>query len=365
VALSKTRALVVFAGLIAACHDEAPEPVPLYHGQWIDILGVDRTAEDTCEGTFEYVDAYARVLAAEFGIDGPIGSYVWYTREEYDSMLPCGSDSPFPISCTIGTVAYSAFMPLTHEMVHISNHQLTRCPDALAEGLAVYYSTDQDEGRATDVEVLAEHLANPSDHMPWDDYEMLGRLSAFLVEEYGLPAVLEVCRMVGRETTGPQLAEAMQSVFGAGPDELLAALSEQPVWCDDFDTYQSKVFACGVAPATQHFGLIEDNLELTLEVGCDRPGTFPTALGDEIQHVLSFDAIANGAYLVDVTDAATSMRPEGAHWGVSRCGPCERWQTTEVGDDLPLATVLNAGRHILQITLPKDFSGTLRVLFII
>ena len=87
--------------------------------------------------------------------------------------------------------------------------------------------------------------------------------------------------------------------------------------------------------------------------------------GDEIQRVLSFDAIAGGAYVFDVDEPTTALRPAGAHWGVSRCGPCERWHTTAAGDDLPLATVLNAGRHELRVTLPKDYSGTLRVRIII
>lgn len=354
----RTRVVVLLVPLVVACRDP-DQPEPLYDGEWIDILGVGRTADETCVGTFEYVDAYAGVLAAEFGLDVPLGTYVWYTPEDYDELLPCSADNRYPSGCANGDSVQSPFIPHVHEIVHVANFHTGLCPAVLAEGLAVYYSTDLSDGHAMDFDVLASHLAAASGPLEWYDYEMLGRFAAFLVDEYGLAAVLDVCAMAGSEATGAQLSEAMQAALGASPDELVAALSEQPSSCNDFSVYESKVFACGGAAAAQHLGVVEGTLETTIEVGCDRGGTVPTLLGDEIQQTLSFDAAADD-YSLTLTDEATQAPPLGASLYVSRCAPCESWAAT-TAEYFPLITVLDAGRHALRVTLPADYIGTLRV----
>jgi hypothetical protein len=112
--------------LVTGCRDEV-EPVPLFHGEWIDIGGIGRERADTCVGTFDHVDAYAGALAAEFGVDGPIGSYVWYTAEDYDALLPCPPHS-YPSAC-VEDVVHSPFVPDEHEIVHIAHYHSGWAPN--------------------------------------------------------------------------------------------------------------------------------------------------------------------------------------------------------------------------------------------
>lgn len=364
-AMNGLRPIVLLVALVApaACRDQ---PVSLYDGQWIDIAGIDREPADTCEGTFEYLDAYAGVLAAEYGIDAPLGTYVWYSREEFDTQLPCGDNRPYPWACALDDEVHSPFIPHEHELVHIANFHPGQCPNALSEGLAVYYSSEQEAGRSLDLDVLAAHLAAPSETMPQSDYEMRRRFAAFLVEEYGIQSVLDVCALAGQQASGAQLSEAMLSVLGASPAELLAALGEEPGYCNDFRRYRSKVFSCGVAAAAPSLGIAVDGLEAQLEVGCDRAGTLDAVTG-EIRRTWSLNIPASGIYVLFLWDEALDQQTStSVSLELSRCGVCEDWATITAGpgteqNAFPLIAQLDPGRYSLEIRLPGEFSGTLRL----
>lgn len=364
------RTLLCLLVVFMACR-EPDEPVPLYDGQWIDISGVGRERTDTCAGTFGYVDAYAGVLAAEFGLDAPLGNYIWYTPEHYDELLPCTEIYPYPYSCVLDGDAtiHSAFLPLEHEIVHVANFHIGQCPNALAEGVAVYYSTETRDS-TLDIDVLAAHLAAPSEPMPQRDYEMLGRFAAFLIEQYGLPAILDVCGTAGRHATGPQLAQAMESILGATPEELLSMLSEQPGWCNDFDTYRSKVFACGVAPAAPSLGTFVDNqVEARLEFGCEQPDSVGPFISEpfagQIVRTFSLDIPSDGVYVFSPYDESQDGEPipEGFTLSISRCGPCEDdlYGSADVDFLFPLLGTLEAGRHSVEISVFEGYAGTVRL----
>jgi hypothetical protein len=235
----------------------------------------------------------------------------------------------------------------------------------LSEGLAEYYAHYPGDGREMDFDVLSAHLADPSAAISWRDYEMLGRFTGFLVEEYGLRAILDVCAAVGRDANGEQLAQAMDSILGASPQELVAALSEAPSSCNDFRIYGSKVFACGRKAAAQDLGIVTEDIERTLEFGCDRAGSVYAPFSGGIQRFFSFEAPVDDIYSFFVWDEATGGVPTGLTLETSRCGPCED-VIRNSGDEsdewqFPLITSLEAGRHSLEIRLPADFSGTLQL----
>lgn len=347
--------------VIAACR-EPDEPVPLYDGEWIDIAGVGREPTDACEGTFNYVDAYAGVLAAEFGLDVPLGNYIWYTPEDYDDLLPCSEVYPYPYSCAQDDLIHSAFMPLEHEIVHVANFHTGVCPNALGEGLAVYYSIEE-QGADLDIEVLAGHLAAPSESMPQRDYEMLGRLASFLIERYGLAAIRDVCATAGPEATGPELAQVMESILGASPDDILSMLSEQPTSCNDFRRYRSKVFACGVAAAAPNLGtVVDDHLEASLAFGCDQRDTVGTVDDDEIWRMWSVEIPVDEHWWFSLRDEALDQPPVATTLEVSRCGPCEDFHRFEpIEYQFPALAVLEAGRHVLEVRVPAEFEGTLQL----
>lgn len=326
--------------------------------------GVGRDRADACAGTFDYVDAYAGVIAAEFGLDAPLGDYVWYTPEDYDALLPCSARYPYPYSCAQDDFIHSAFLPLEHEVVHVANFYTGQCPNALGEGIAVYHSSEE-QGAELDFDVLAGHLAAPSKSNPPQDYEMLGRFAAFLIEQYGLAAVLDVCALAGRQASGPQLAQAMESILGASPDELLMALSEQPTSCNDFRRYRSKVFACGAAAAAPSLGTVLDHLEVSLALGCDQGDTVGTvdSVDGEIWRMWSVEIPVDGNYWFTLRDEALDLPPVATTLEVSRCGPCEDVHSFGPQEyQFPALAVLEAGRHSLEIRVPDTFDGSLRLM---
>jgi hypothetical protein len=360
---------VPFAALVllAACRGEV-DPVPLYDGEWIDVGGIGRERSDTCIGTFDYVDAYAGALAAEFGIDGPIGSYVWYTPEDFDALLPCSH--PYPSACAVDNVAHSARLPHEHEMVHVAHHHSGLGPNILTEGIAIYYSTARVTGDDLNIDALARRLASPSDDVPSGDYEMLGRFAGFLIERHGLQAVLEVCAMAGREATGAQLSAAMQSILGASPDELLTALSQEPGYCNDIDRYRSNVFACGVAAAAPSLGsFVDGHLEARLDFGCDEADVVgPFVVGPnhgKLLRTLSLDLPIDEHYWFNVYDETQEDQPipEGITFVASQCAPCGDWarNSTEVDWPFPLLGDFRAGRYSVEIAMPEDYVGTVRL----
>ena len=354
--------------VLTSCRDEV-ESVPLYDGEWMDVHSIGRERADTCSGTFAYADAYAGVLAAEFGVNGPIGTFLWYTPEDYDALLPCSERLPYPAACVREDWVHSAFFPYEHEMVHIAHYHSGWGPSVLTEGIAVYYSTEINDGREFDANTLTRLFAKPSDELAACEYEMAGRFAAFLIERYGLKAILEVCAMAGYSADGAQLSAAMQSVLGATPNDLILELSQEPSYCNDFHHYRSNVFACGVAAAAPSLGtFVGDELETSIEFGCGKPGTVGPFEGGEfygqIVRTLSLDIPVDGIYLFDVHDESQQDQPvpEGIVMTLSQCAPCGDWAfaDTEILRQTPLIADFEAGRYSVEIGMPEDYVGTVR-----
>jgi hypothetical protein len=368
-AMSATRRtqLVVLV-LLTACRDEI-EPVPLYAGEWIDIGGIGRERSDTCVGTFHYVDAYAGALVAEFRVNGPVGSYIWYSPEDYDALHPC--PFPYPSACAGEDTVHSPFFPQEHEIVHVTHHHRSGwAPPPLAEGIAVYYSTEINEGKPLDVDALARRLASPTAGIPLEEYEMLGRFAGFLIERHGLDAVLEVCAAAGREASGGQLSAAMHAILGETPEELLAALSQEPTHCNDFDIYRSNVFACGVAAAAPSLGsFVDGHLEARLEFHCEQPDTVgPFEAGTfygRMVRMFRLDLPTNDVYVFRVRDEtqADEPIPNGLTMRASQCRPCGDWvwADSDVDGSFPSIAGLDAGRYSVEITMPEDYVGAVRL----
>jgi hypothetical protein len=254
--------------------------------------------------------------------------------------------------------------------VHIAHYHRGFGPNALNEGIAVYYSTEISDGTQPDVAALSSRLAVPDDDIPIWEYEMLGRFAGFLIERYGLEAVLEVCAVAGRDASGAQLSAAMESVLGATTNELILALTQEPPGCDDFEYYRSKVFACGVAAAAPNLGpFVDDRLTAPVEFDCSKPGTVGPHEGGEfygqIVRTLSLVIPTDGLYWFRPTDETQEDEPvpEGITLFVSQCAPCGDYARApaEFVWDTPLLGDFAAGRYAIDIGMPEDYVGTVRL----
>lgn len=354
--VSPARLAVVLA-LLGGCQDPY-EPNWLFRGQWIDIDGRDREADETCAGTFEYLDRYAGAVAIEFGLNERLAPYRWYSPEQYDAEEPCGERHPY--ACAWYDGLETPLMPHEHEVVHLANFAAGICPNALSEGLADYYNTLGRTPGSNGLELLTARLRDPSAGIPHDEYPILARFAAYLVERFGLDQILEVCTLVGRYPTGDELATAMASVFGITNDALLADFAEQPGWCNSFEVYQSRVYACGVAEAAPNAGVAGipgEVFEATYEFGCANESTVGP-LGGEIWITQRIDIAADATYDVALRDGPSAGDIPDVELILAKCEPCGRVHSFGPGEFIG-PEQYEAGRYWLEIRAPEDFRGTL------
>jgi hypothetical protein len=353
-------ALVVLA-LSSACEQPPYEPNWLFHGQWIDIDGRDREPDETCAGSFEYLDRYAGALAVEFGVDQHLGSYRWYSPEQYEADSPCGDSQPY--ACAWHDGADTPLLPHEHEVVHLANFLAGECPSSLTEGLAVYYSASGSTPDESELGRLPARLEDPSARIPDDEYAALGRFVGFLVERFGLDAILEVCVIAGVDSSGAELAAAIESVLGVSPDSLLEDFRLEPHSCNSFERHQSRVYACGLAEAAPDAGIAGlpgQQFEIDPVIDCASESTAGPLDGD-IWITHRIDLAADGDYSIALQPASEGQDISEVRLILAQCQPCAHERVFEPGEPAGLEP-FEAGRYWLEVRAPKDFQGMVKVM---
>lgn len=348
----------ILLALVCACEQDPVDPNWLFHGEWIDVDGRDRTVEDTCAGTFEYLDRYAGALAVEFGVSEHLGSYRWYSSEQDEADDPCSAFNAYACAWPDGGGVDTPLLPHEHEVVHLANFAAGACPNALAEGLAEYYSTLARSPKSVDFDLLVARLEEPSQpfvHPPGREYGILGRFAAFLVERFGLDAILEVCRITGRYPDSDELTSTMESVFDVSTDTLLSDFAAELGPCNSAEFYQSRIFACGAGEAAPDAGLVAEEFETTYVLDCANESTVGP-VGDEIWIVERVDFEVDATYVIALLDEDGEI-PE-VELILAKCEPCGRVHSFAVGEFIYPEQV-KAGRYSLELRAPADFIGTL------
>jgi hypothetical protein len=332
---------------------EAHERNWLFDGEWIDVDGWGREADETCAGTFEYLDAYSGMVAAEFGVDEPLGVFQWSSWAHFHAGdLPCSSEQ---VACAKPGEAHSPLLPDEHEVVHLANYVAGSCPHVLAEGLAVYYETLGVGSASGDLDLLAARLARPDEKLPMDEYAIAGRFAAFLVHEFGLAKVLDVCSLAGRRPKAARLSSAMKQILGASPTELVEQLASEPEECNEFSRYQARLYACGEDPLAPHAGVVESGVDFrrTFSLGCQHPAAIGPSAGD-IRFFRQLEFAEAGPYRVRLTYADGSLFGAPHVWAtLAKCGYCgmaETFHASPFGYDFEL----EAGRYWLEFLAPAD-----------
>ncbi|WP_146157432.1 hypothetical protein [Enhygromyxa salina] len=345
----------------SACVEEPHEPNWLFQGKWIDIDGRDRSADETCGGTFAYVDAYAGALAVEFGVTGHLGPYRWYSPEQYAAELPC--DDAVACYSPSAQCIHSRQLPDIHEVVHMAAFAAVRCPDVLGEGLAEFYDSGAGlDAQTRNLDLLAALLDAPSFPRGSDEYGIVGRFAAYLVEHFGVEAVLDVCRITDRFPDGPALAAAFKSVLGMTTKELLADFElELGPSCNRFRNYQSRVFACGAAQAAPDLGLVsvdgEHAIEETFTLDCAND-IMIGPLDDKMWLTRRFDIDADEIYVLGMWGEDGAEIP-GVELTLVKCEPCAKVLSGPGPFIGPMD--LDAGRYALELHAPADFRGRVTV----
>jgi hypothetical protein len=348
--IPRRAASVLALALVLGCeHEDGHVPHWLFQGEWIDVDGQDREADETCAGTFLYLDGYAGVIATEFDVEAHLGTYHWYSQEAYASEDPCGGSA----GCGWHDEAYTPNVPHEHELIHMANFAALGdyCPGVLAEGLAEYFDTFGQDVIAEDFDRLDARFADPVKIFP-GEYAVAGRFAAFLVHEFGLAAVLEVCAATGRYPDADTLASAMTEILGASPEQLVATVAAEPADCNRFDRYQSHAYACSDAAAAPSAGIVEAEGEFvaTYALGCVSASTLGPLSGD-IWIVEQIEFAAADTYAISTSPPVEIV--------LARCGYCgevERFRS-DVGPTYDV----EAGRYWLELRVPADFSETVEL----
>ncbi len=188
------------------------------------------------------------------------------------------------------------------------------------------------------------------------------RFAAYLVQRFGLQAVLEVCRTTGHHPNGAQLSAALESVLGQTREELLADFEpELELDCNRFVFYQSRVYACGADDAAPYAGLVDDvGLELRFTLDCaneETIGPLDPLEEQRIWIVRRIELDADADYLLWMEGDGVEI-PE-IMLTLASCEPCGRI-SSGIGEFVG-PEQLNAGTHWIEISAPPDFQGTVIV----
>jgi hypothetical protein len=333
----------------------------LFDGEWIDVDGWGREADETCAGTFEYLDAYSGMLAAEFGINEPLGIFRWSSMAHYTAGdLPCRPGR----TCAEPGEAFSPVLPDEHEVVHLANLAAARCPSVLSEGLAVYYGGMRGNGSASgDLDLLSARLLEPDATAPVDEYAIAGRFAAFLVHEFGLAAVLEVCAATGRSPDAAQLSSVMENLLGASAAELVAQLAIEPEECNELDRYGARLYACGDDPLAPHAGVVEPepgpDFAATYSFGCANEGSIGPVDG-QVRFIQQIEFAESDYYHIYIEDSdGDLLTSPPVTMVLARCGYCG--EVEQFRADLGRTFQFDAGRYWLELRAPPDFVDTIEV----
>lgn len=351
--LATKTVLVVVAWLTAGCEAE-PEVGPDFEwkGDRIDIRGFDMQPEDTCAGTFKYLDAYADATAQQFGVVGHLGIYRWYSPERFASEDPCASTA---LGCAGTNGVFTRIMPLEHEVVHLVSDHVVACPSLITEGLAEYYGTTSTTRSTEDVtELIAQ-----SEHgrIASDGYPLAGAFVAYLVENHGLDAVLSLCETAGLHPSVAEFSSAAQASFGSSLDEILLEFAEFDCV---YSEYRAKHFECSQEPDLM---VGAEGGEIELEIGCQSPTTIGPRDG-EIWMLGLLRVVEPGVYLAQA-ESGSGVGPE-ITVELVECAACSDMPRSHrvVADALSDPIQLNASEYIVRVSGAADADDvvTLRLL---
>ena len=340
--------------------DEAEAPDFEWRGEWIDVWGIGKQPEETCAGSLAYLDGYAGAISREFGVDGHLGVYRWYSRELFDAYDPCRG----PVGGCAGLNGVFTYgMPLEHEVVHLGDIQNYWCPGVLGEGLAEYYGTTSKTPTSGDIRaVLAQEK---SGSIASADYPIAGAFVAFLVESYGLDPIIESCRLSGPAPTPADLADVMTTAFGVPLEQLITGFEEwRDIYSCSYSQYRAKLYECEQPPAVV---LGSENVTLDVTLDCSDARTIgPRA--NEIWTRKSIRVAEAGVYAVSLKDE-TGAYVTDLGFELIECAACrdaprvERSPPDYEFNGLWIMQ-LDAGDYTLRLWGPPDFARKMTLRFI-
>ncbi len=330
---------------ICACEvNPENEPDFEWQGDQIDIVGYGTEPADTCAGTFSYLDAFAGATATEFGVAGHMGVYRWYSPELFEVDHPCMTGAT---GCAGSNGVFSRLMPSEHEVVHLVAHHLVACPSIISEGLAEYYGMTSKTPTSTDVTPLISQSEQGT--IESDGYPLAGAFVAYLVDTFGLNAVMNSCEITGPYPSVESFSTAAQQAFAVPFDQVLLDFAETNC---TYAEYRAKHFECGGDP-----DLVVDDApsQINLEIDCNSVSTIGPRT-DEIWTLSLVRVLQSGTYLAEVMVLTGDYN--GVRVELNQCVGCSDSPRTHqlVAEDASIVTPiqLDASDYFMQVYAPMD-----------
>jgi hypothetical protein len=353
--------MALLAALLG-CADPAPdelEPDFEIVTERLVLHGYDRSEDQLCGGTLDWMDGYVDSLAPYFDLEpGVIGEYRWYSSALWEELTPCGSGAGCVTFDDGSPIAWAPIAPFEHEIAHMTS---THCIPILMEGLAEFLRGGSEAPSGMVGGVPLEHTIDASFWLPeWNkhDYQNARHFVSFLAHEYGLKAAADLCRAAPFGTDEVGFDAAIREVLGTSFEELVTAYQAYPVCPEEQD--RAKVFECGREPDfVVGPGTVGDAY---IDVDCD-----------DLRSVGSRDGYFSMSYSVRLLESATysfgfreSDAPlDGASFRLEQCASCgdgARAMTYEWTSDYVVELdEYPAGDYAMELRFPGEFTGTVRI----
>jgi hypothetical protein len=353
--------VAVALGLIlAACQDPPTwrdDYDFVWYGKYVTLYGYDREAEEACGGSMEFLDDYVVAVADYLGYGPDVHiDYRWMPRELVQEQ--CGP----VLACAYGPEVRSPWLPHMHEVSHaVSHERLNRnCTPLLEEGLAEYLSDPRFESLHVDAvpelpgdieEMLTTRGVRGS------QYPRAGHFVSFLVETYGIEAVIDLCRDIPWGGSREDWEYAVQDILGLNVDELLAVYADYPL-CSR-QQYRARLLEC--------------NGEVDLTLGADAPTHFRVAMdcaskgtigpiNGQVVAIVRVRVEQNmwASVWIETDDGAVPRRALST-WECAACSAKPRNNASVVGIEPPANFRLRKGLHSFLFFRPVNRPETFNV----
>jgi hypothetical protein len=333
--------LTVIALPLFGCRPELP---PLeYHGERV-IVGSD-VVDQVCEGTLIRMDREVELIESRLGLsrqDSRIAVYVvdYHTVDAY-----CTGDAA---NCTVFPWASSPFVVIdkqkferavAHEIVHARLASSGSVP-MFDEGVAEAASPASCTRPAPDLELSKILTAKHSIELAHMDgaYYALGELVAWLLDEFGPNAVMNLMKSVDKDASSSTIQAQYREHFDRELEDDLLAHIRNP---EDFAALPPEHFGCLAPPVNPSLGPIT----LVANLDCDSDlvhNDFAIDGGGYVEWTLTLDQ----AQTLDLVGEF----PSGTSLTIEECGCIPRKGEDEYLLARPLAAreTLPAGSYRLR-----------------
>jgi hypothetical protein len=301
-----------------------------------------------CADAVVTLEQHFALLQGMFGFAWPDGRSIHYykfvDRADFRANSPCPKGSG---GCADESDVYSDDVFEQHELIHSYLWSVGTPPPLVAEGTAVALSCNRPISDTPSLS-LADGIGIQDALSDLRIYDTGGRLVRYLLDRYGPQAFLLFYGELGKHADFDQLDRTLQSVFGAGADEIWAAALDQPTSCPppfacsrdalSLDgTPAALAPVCGLTTGHRTFALATEaevaisGPPSTSVLSCD-PIPFAaipaTASRPDTSHVGMVHLPAGHYYLEYPTDGPTTalaVRTATQPWAGAACSALQPW----------------------------------------